>query len=147
MSRKSLIKKDTTIWYNCNSCGSNILAEDRELHTCDGSDVQPNYMFICDNTLFSNQLTEKVITDDIRDINESKLKNILFVHESIFPLCDLVLGDYVSIDSAALSNNAPIVRMVWPITSSIAAGNLLSVCDQGMFEFGKESSKNNNLII
>lgn len=147
MSRKSLTKKETTIWYNCSSCGSYALAKDRELHVCDGSDVEPNYTFIRDNILFSNQLTEKVITDDIRDINENKLKNILFVHESIFPLCDLVLGDYISIESSALSNNAPIVRMVWPITSSIAAGNLIGVCDQGMFEMGKKLSKNYNRIL
>lgn len=142
MSRKSLMKKETTIWYNCSNCGSNTLAKDRELHSCNGSDVEPNYTFIRDNTLFSNQLTEKAITDDIRDINENKLKNILFVHESIFPLCDLVLGDYVSIESTALLNNAPIVRLVWPITSSVAVGNLLGVCDHGMFEFGKKSSGN-----
>lgn len=147
MSRKSLTKKETTIWYNCSSCGSNTLAKDRELHVCYGSDVEPNYTFIRDNTLYSNQMTEKVITDDIRDINENKLKNILFVHESIFPLCDLVLGDYVSIESLALSNNAPIVRMVWPITVSIAAGNLLSVCDQGMYGIGMKSRKNYILII
>lgn len=136
MSRKSLTKKETTIWYNCSSCGSNTLAKDRELHACDGSDTQPNYTFIRDNTLFSNQLTEKMITDDIREINEIKLKNILFVHESIFALCDLVLGDYVSIESPALSNNAPIVRMVWPITNSNATGNLIGVCAHGTFGSG-----------
>lgn len=147
MSRKSLTKKETTIWYNCSDCRSNLLAKDRELHACNGSNAEPNYTFIRDNILFANQLTQKVITDDIQDINENKLKNILFVHESIFPLCDLVLGDYVSIESSALSNKAPIVRMVWPIMSSIATGNLLGVCDQGMFEIGNKYSKNNNSII
>lgn len=146
MSRKSLSKKETTIWINCSNCATNILAKDRELHACNVSDVEPNYTFIRDNTLFSNQLTQKVISDDIRDINENKLRDIFFVHESIFPLCDLVLGDYVSIESPGLSNNAPIVRIAWPITSSIAAGKLLSVCDRGMFETGNESSSDDDLI-
>lgn len=119
MSRKSLSKKETALWYQCNNCNWNILAKDREQHLCiESSETTPtNYTFVCNKKLFTNQLSEKSTTDDLRGINANKLNNLIFIHESIFPLCDLVLGDYVSITSTELPRNAPIIRNVWPISN------------------------------
>lgn len=121
MSRKSLSKREPAIWYLCNNCNSNILAKDREQHSCtEQSSVESspqNYTFVSNKKLTTNQLAEKTITDDLRGINANKLNNLIFLHESIFPLCELVLGDYVLVSSAALSTNAPIVRNAWPISN------------------------------
>lgn len=117
MSRKSLTKKETALWYQCNSCSWNILAKDREQHACSDSGEstpQKAYTFVCNKKLTANQLSEKPITDDLRSINPNKLNNLIFLHESIFPLCDLVLGDYVLVSSSKLTQNAPIVRIAWP---------------------------------
>lgn len=120
MSRKSLSKKEPAIWYLCNSCDCNILAKDREQHSCSqdasGESTQQNYTFVRNKKLSTDQLAEKPTTDDLRGINANKLNNLLFLHESIFPLCDLVLGDYVLISSAVLKN-APIVRNAWPMSN------------------------------
>lgn len=122
MSRKSLSKKEPTIWYLCNSCNCNIFAKDREQHLCteqlNDELTQQNCTFISNKKLFTNQqLTEKPVTDDSRGINANKLNNLIFLHESIFPLCDLVLGDNVLISSSALAKNAPIVRNAWPMST------------------------------
>lgn len=120
MSRKSLTKKETAIWYLCNSCNCNILAKDREKHSCteasSDESTQQNYTFVCDKKLSVNQFATRPITDDLKGINAHKLNNLIFLHESIFPLCDLVLGDFVLISSAVLQN-APIVRNAWPMSS------------------------------
>lgn len=135
MSRKSLSKKEP-IWYLCNNCGSNIFAKDRDSHTCEANENEINQSFVRDKKLFSTQLTVKIVTDDLRGINEEKLNNLIFLHESVFSLCDLVLGDLVSISSSALPNNAPIVRMVWPISSPSVAQNLICATEYGkIFKF------------
>lgn len=119
MSRKSLSKKETTLWCQCNNCNWNILAKDREQHVCldPNESIPNNYTFVRNKILSINQLAEKPTTDDLRAINANKLNNLIFLHESIFPLCDLVLGDYVLVTSPALPNNIPIVRNVWPISN------------------------------
>lgn len=121
MSRKSLSKKEPAIWYLCNNCNSNILAKDREQHSCTEQKnddlLEQNYTFISNKKLTTNQLAEKVITDELRGINSNKLNNLIFLHESIFPLCDLVLGDYVLLSSTAFSKNAPIIRCAWPMAT------------------------------
>lgn len=116
MSRKSLSKKDTAIWYQCNSCNWNILANDREQHLCNESCeiVSKRYTFVADKKLSTNQLSEKPITDDLRGISSNKLNNLIFLHESIFPLCDLVLGDYVIVTSSELPGSTPVIRNAWP---------------------------------
>lgn len=133
MSRKSLSKKEPTIWYLCNNCNINIFAKDCELHICDESTTQLNYTFVADKKLFSNQLkVEKRNADDLRLINENKTNNLIFVHESIFSLCELVLGDYVLISSSALPHDAPIVRMAWPSTNP--NGSLAGVTEYGLLK-------------
>lgn len=116
MSRKSLTKKETALWYQCNNCSWNILAKDREQHSCtDSSECVPQtYTFVCNHKLTTHQLSDKPITDDLRTIQANKLNNLIFLHESIFPLCDLVLGDYVLVRSSKLPQNTPIVRVAWP---------------------------------
>lgn len=139
MSRKSLPKKEAAIWYLCNGCDCNILAKDREQHSCSeessGESVQRNYTFVCNKKLSANQLAGKPITDDLRGINAHKLNNLVFLHESLFPLCDLVLGDFVLITSSALQN-APIVRNAWPMSSQ----NQGIIC---VSEDGKRKLKSN----
>lgn len=130
MSRKSLSKKETAIWYQCNECNWNIFAKDRELHSCtESSETTPSYTFVCNKKLTTTQITEKPVTDDLKGINENKLNNLIFLHESIFPLCDLVLGDFVSITSSALSGNASIVRNAWPMSNQNAG--LVCVSNEG----------------
>lgn len=116
MSRKSLTKKETALWYQCNNCSCNILSKDREQHSCaDLDDTIPKaYTIVRNKKLIANQLSEKPITDDLRTINANKLNGLIFLHESIFLLCDLVLGDYVSVSSSKLPQTAPIVRIAWP---------------------------------
>lgn len=122
MSRKSLSKKEVAIWYLCNGCNCNVFAKDCEQHSCteqsSGEQIQQNCTFVNNKKLSTNQLAEKTITDDLNGINANKLNNLIFLHESIFPLCDLVLGDYVLVSSSALAKNAPIVRNAWPMSNS-----------------------------
>lgn len=133
MSRKSLPKKDPTVWYQCNSCSWHIFAKDREQHSCvqqlTDEKEQRNYTFVDNKKLFTNQLAEKPITDDLRSISANKLNNLIFLHESIFPLCQIVLGDYVLVSSPALSKTVPIVRSAWPI-SNLNSG-LVCVSEEG----------------
>lgn len=133
MSRKSLSKKETAIWYLCNSCNCNVFSKDRESHSCPSDEsLQTNCTFIRDKKLISKQLTEKVITDELRGINANKLDSLIFLHESVFSLCDLILGDNVLISSSALANNAAIVRNAWPISGSSAG--LVSVTEEGLLQ-------------
>ncbi|XP_031627030.1 ATPase family protein 2 homolog [Contarinia nasturtii] len=121
MSRKSLSKKEPALWYLCNSCNSNIFAKDREQHSCteqSSDELAQNHTVVCNKRLSTNQLAEKPITDDLKGINSNKLNSLIFLHESIFPLCDLVLGDYVLISSSSLAQNAPIVRNAWPMSNA-----------------------------
>lgn len=122
MSRKSLSKKEVALWYLCNICNSNVLAKDRDQHSCTEQpsceSTQHNCTFVNNKILSTNQLAEKPFTDELKGINATKLNNLIFLHESIFSLCDLVLGDYVLISSSILAKNAPIVRNAWPMTSS-----------------------------
>lgn len=123
MSRKSLPKKEPVLWYLCNGCNCNVFAKDREQHSCSEQsigDVLPiqNCTFVCNRKLLTNLLSEKPMTDDLKGINPNKFNNLIFLHESIFPLCDLVLGDNVLVSSSSLAQNAPIVRIAWPMSSS-----------------------------
>lgn len=137
MSRKSLSKKEAAIWYLCNACNCNVFAKDREQHLCieqsSSEPVQQNCTFVCNRKLSTNQLAEKPTTDDLKGINANKLNNLIFLHESIFPLCDLVLGDYVLVSSSALAKNAPIVRNAWPM--SISNQGIVCVSEEGNNEF------------
>lgn len=137
MSRKSLSKKEPALWYLCNSCNFNIFAKDREGHLCveqsNSELTQKNCTFVCNNKLSTNQLAEKQITDDLKGINQNKLNCLIFLHESIFPLCDLVLGDYVLVASTRLTKNVPIVRIAWPMTSS--AQGVVCVSEEGNLTF------------
>lgn len=137
MSRKSLPKKDQAIWYQCNNCNWHIFARDREQHSCTQQlsieDKEPKtYTFVVDKRLSTTQLSEKPITDDLKLITANKLNNLIFLHESIFPLCQIVLGDYVLVSSPALSNGAPILRSAWPI-SNLNSG-LVCVSEEGMID-------------
>lgn len=133
MSRKSLSKKETTIWYLCNSCNCHILAKDRDQHLCSNSETTQS-AFIKNKQLYANQLTVKTITEDLREIDSSKLNNLIFLNETIFSLCDLVLGDYVLIKSSDLPNEASVVRSVWPILNQNALNGFVSVTEEGKFE-------------
>lgn len=99
-----------------------MFAKDREQHSCTEPESdetkQQNCTFVSNKKLSTNQLAEKTITDDLKGINANKLNSLIFLHESIFPLCDLVLGDYVLVSSSALGKNAPIVRNAWPIANT-----------------------------
>lgn len=132
MSRRSLSKKETALWYQCNSCNWNIIAKDREQHVCTESNesIPTNYTFVCNKKLSTNQVSEKPATDDLRGINANKLNSLIFLHESIFPLCDLVLGDYVLVSSPAFNEKTPIVRTAWPIASQNQG--LVCVSNKGM---------------
>ncbi|XP_055298632.1 ribosome biogenesis protein SPATA5 [Sitodiplosis mosellana] len=122
MSRKSLSKKEPAIWYLCNSCKCNVFAKDREQHSCTEQESdeskQQNSTFVKNKKLFTNQFAEKSVTDDLKGINANKVNNLIFLHESIFPLCDLVLGDYVLVSSSALAKNTSIVRSAWPMSTA-----------------------------
>lgn len=135
MSRKSLTKKETALWYRCNKCMWNILAKDRELHSCINSSetIPQTYTFVCNQKLSTQQLSEKPITDDLRAIQTNKLNHLIFLHESIFPLCNLVLGDYVLITSSKLPQNTPIVRIAWP--NSNQNTGLVCVSTEGINRF------------
>lgn len=134
MSRKSLSKKETTIWYLCGNCNCNVFAKDKEVHLCPNDESIPsNCTFISEKKLFANQLTEKAITEDLRSISGSKLNNLVFLHESIFSLCDFILGDNVLISSPALPNSVPVVRSVWPINSTSTTNGIVSVTEEGLF--------------
>lgn len=147
MSRKSLSKKEAAIWYLCNSCNCNVFAKDREQHSCNeqlsGEPIQQNCTFVSNKKLSTNQIAEKTITDDLKGINTNKLNNLIFLHESIFPLCDLVLGDYVLVSSSALAKNAPIIRNAWPMSSSNQG--IVCVSEEGNNEFYKFTSFIQNL--
>lgn len=133
MSRKSLSKKEPALWYLCNSCNCNILAKDREQHSCaDQSTLtQEKCTFVCNKRLSTNQLAEKPFTDDLKGVNSNKLNSLIFLHESIFPLCDLVLGDYVLVSST--TKNAPVVRSAWPMSSS--SQGVVCVSEEGNLQF------------
>lgn len=132
MSRKSLSKKEAALWYQCNNCNWNIIAKDREQHVCNETNesIQTDYTFVCNKKLSTNQVSEKPATEDLRGINSNKLNTLLFLHESIFPLCDLVLGDYVLVSSPAFNKTTPIVRTAWPISSQNYG--LVCVSNKGM---------------
>lgn len=68
---------------------------------------------------------------DLNGVDPVKLNNLLFLHESVFGLCDLILGDFVRISSADLANGAPIVRVAWPVVNQSAANGVVFVTEQG----------------
>lgn len=134
MSRKSLPKKDTILWFLCSNCNSQIYSKDRDLHSDNCSEIN-----VIENTkiplIWNKQfatifLTVKPITDDLRGIKQKYLNNFVFINEMVFSLCDLVLGDYVLISSAALPNSASIVRCVWPIIGTNAP-TTISISEEG----------------
>lgn len=135
MSRKSLPKKDQIIWYLCSKCNTHIYAKEREQHieNCplDESSLQTTCAFIRNKTLVTNQLAVKPTTEDLRAINLKNLNNLLFVHESVFSLCDLVLGDYVSVSSPSLPNSVPITRIIWPLTAGTLPATSVCVSEEG----------------
>lgn len=132
MSRKSLSKKELPLWYLCINCNYNILAKDRDQHSCaDQTGEILHDTLVYNKKLSTNQLSEKQITDDLKGIEANKLNHLLFLHESIFPLCDLVLGDFVLVSSPALSKNAPIVRIAWPLFNQ--TNGLVCVSQSGRF--------------
>lgn len=134
MSRKSLPRKDQIIWYFCSECNSHIFTKDRDNHSeyCSiDSIVRPN-TFVRDKKLISNQLSVKPITDDLRAIKSKHLNNLVFLHESVFALCDFVLGDFILVSSSILANEVPIVRNVWPVSNGASsAATTVLVCEEG----------------
>lgn len=136
MSRKSLPKKDQVIWYLCAKCNSNIYVKDREQHSeyCPAIE-STTCTIIRDKQLLSAQLIAQTITDELRGLNAKHLNNLVFLSESVFGLCDFVLGDNVLISSDALPNGVPIVRSVWPTPSSSTIPTLVSVVEEGICLF------------
>lgn len=131
MSRKSLSKKETTIWSQCNNCSCQILTKDRDQHRC--NDDETTQIFIREKTLCGKQLPIKSHSPDLNGVDPIKLNNLVFLHESVFSLCDLILGDYVRISSPNLPNGAPIVRIAWPMMSPIAVNGVICFTEQGKF--------------
>lgn len=129
MSRRSLAKKEPTVWSQCNTCGCNILSKDREQHNCSENEACP--VFVKEKTLVVKHL--KPYSGDLNGIDPVKLNNLLFLHESVFGLCDLILGDFVRISSSELANGAPIVRVVWPVVNQSAANGVVFVTEHGNF--------------
>lgn len=138
MSRKSLSKKETTIWSQCNSCNSQILTRDRDQHRC--TDDDSTQLFIKDKKLCGKQLPLKTHSPDLNGIDPIKLNNLLFLHESVFNLCGLILGDYVRITSPDLPNGVPIVRIAWPTMSPIAVNGAVCVTEQGELDWEERFS-------
>lgn len=134
MSRKSLPKKDQIIWYLCTKCNSNIYVKDRDQH---GEYCPMIESVTCttirDKQLLSARLIVQTITDDVRGLNAKHLNNLVFLSESVFGLCEFVLGDNVLVSSDALPNGVPIVRSVWPSTSGSSSPTSAAVSEEGNF--------------
>lgn len=130
MSRRSLSKKEVSVWSQCNTCNGYILTKDRDQHRCTLDAIQ---ICVLDKKLNVNQVPLKTYSGDLNGLDPTKLNNLIFIHESVFSLCDLVLGDFVRVSSADLSNAASIVRMAWPMVNQSAANGVVSVTEQGNF--------------
>lgn len=134
MSRKSLPKKDQIIWYLCSKCNSNIHVIDRDQHSEYCPTIESSaYTTIRDKRFLSARLNVQTITDDLRGLNAKHLNNLVFLSESVFGLCDFVLGDNVLISSQALPNGVPVIRSVWPAPTSSSLPTSASVTDEGNF--------------
>lgn len=134
MSRKSLPKKDQIIWYSCTKCDSNIYVKDREQHSEYCPTIEStSCTTIHDKQLLSARLNVQTITDELRGLNVKYLNNLVFLSESVFGLCDFVLGDNVLISSQALPNCVPIVRTAWPSTTGTGSPTSASVSEEGIF--------------
>lgn len=133
MSRKSLPRKDQIIWYLCTKCESNIYVKDRDQHSeyCPAIE-STTCTIIRDKQVLSARLSIQTITDDLRGLNAKHFNGFVFLSESVFGLCDFVLGDNVLVSSDALPNGVPIVRSVWPSTSSASLPTAVSVTEEGM---------------
>lgn len=130
MSRKSLSKKETSVWSQCNTCNGYILTKDRDQHRCT---LEAQQICILDKKLHAKQVALKTYSGDLNGIDPVKLNNLIFLHESVFSLCDLILGDFVRVSSDDLSNAAPIVRMAWPMLNQSVVNGVISVTEQGNF--------------
>lgn len=115
------------MWSQCNTCSCYILSKDRDQHSCTGNETSP--VSIRAKTLSANHL--KPYSGDLNGVDPVKLNNLLFLHESVFGLCDLILGDFVRITSPDLANGAPIVRVAWPVVNQSAANGVVFVTEQG----------------
>lgn len=123
MSRKSLPKKDTIVWCLCPKCDSHLLAKDRDVHSANNcTEAEPiesaTIPLIRNKQFATSSLAVKPVTDDLRSVKQKHLDNFVFLNETVFPLCELVLGDYVLVSSPALPGAAPIVRCVWPVAGT-----------------------------
>lgn len=134
MSRKSLPRKDQIIWYLCTKCNSNIFVKDRDQHSeyCPAIE-STTCTIIRDKQMLSARLSVQTITDELRGLNAKHLNGFVFVSESVFGLCDFVLGDNVLVTSDALPNGVPVIRSVWPSTSGASLPTSVSVTEEGMF--------------
>lgn len=122
MARRSSAKKEQILWFLCEKCKANITTKERDQHDeyCPLEDaaVFSKCSFVRDNKLFSNQLTVKSVTDDLKDLSSKQLNSLVCLSESVINLCGLVFGDYVMLYSEQVPDRAPVVRTVWPTPSS-----------------------------
>lgn len=132
MSRKSLPKKDAIVWYLCAKCNAYVHVKDREEHSEHCPVIESTTCAaIRDKILVSARLSIQPMTEELRALNARHLTNLVFIHESVFGLCEFVLGDYVLISSPALPNGIPIVRMAWPSSNSSMVPTAIGVTDEG----------------
>lgn len=148
MSRKSLPKKDAIVWYLCAKCNANVYVKDREEHSEHCPVIESTTCAaIRDKRMVSARLSIQPMTEELRALNARHLINLVFIHESVFGLCEFVLGDYVLISSPALPNGIPIVRMAWPSSNSSMVPTAIGVTDEGeTFLFAVNITFNIHLI-
>lgn len=141
MPPKSSSKKDQIAWLLCEKCKVYITSKDRDKHEDDcpfpneiGESVKVNYSFVLSKELITTHLCEKtdstsILSDELlNDLGSKYLNNLVFVSEAVMNVCDLIISDFVVLQSTS-DTVVPIVRRVWPAADKNTSN--IFVADEG----------------
>lgn len=143
MPPKSSSKKDQIAWLLCEKCKVYITSKDRDKHEDDcplpneiSESMKVKYSFVRSKQLFLTHLCEKtditsVLSDELlSDLGSKYLNHLVFASESVMNICDLIISDFVVLQSSA-EDFVPVVRRVWPVTDKNTSN--VFVTDEGEF--------------
>nr|CAI5860325.1 unnamed protein product [Callosobruchus analis] len=118
-------KKTQSPWVQCEQCHISVLQKDSSFHTndCPPDEKNPSYSFFSDGTLYGTvHLKEQ---ENIKNISSREIDNMVFLSQSTMQLCNLCIGQWVSILSTKKSVS-PLARTVWPTTEKSATSVLFT---------------------
>lgn len=105
-------KKNSSPWSQCESCGTNLINKDIELHSkdCPPEQNQQNYDFIKDNILYGT--VDVKTNEEIKNLASSEKDFLVFLSQSAIQLTNLSIGDWCKVEGGPVS----IAKIVWPTT-------------------------------